>query len=1010
MRLLPSFLFCCGLLLGGGLSAQTLVIGQVTDTDGEPLLGVTVLELGTTNGTITDLDGNFELEVTGQEARLRFSYVGMKEVIRRLSPDNRVRTSAGREAIGLRVRMEELANELQEVVVTAYRGELERKDLVGSYQGVQMEELLPDRPIESIDKLLEGQVAGVRIISNTGEPGLPVQVQIRGQGSLPAIGSRISASTQPLFVLDGVPLFDVTEQNTTNSVFSDINSQRLNPLSFLNPEDIESITVLKDASATALYGADAANGVILITTKSGGGQGDRINVSYNQGFANTINEVQFLNTEQYVELARETLFNSGRDPAEAGTTDVSTDWRELVQRTSVNRDLDISLSGGQSKGVRYRLGAGYNQLESIHVGNGLEQLNLSLKVDVPIGRRFDFSTRINSGYQKREGINTFDVFTFPPNLPIRLADGSFNNDGFFERRPNPIAALEQNENETTSWNWNAQSTFNYRPVEALSLRLLGGLDRQESQQFQYDSALNGSGQTQGGRLSLGNRQNTQWVANVQASWSPEFANTNHHFSTLLGGELNGQLNQNLVATGSNFPFDDLRQLRFLPREDKNISESEFVRRKASLYGELAYNYDYRYYLKLNGRRDASSIFGGDQQAQLLWAIGASWNLSEEDWWGEQLLGIGYAKLRTSYGITGNSRIGVYSAAGLYRFTSNSLYGGQVPLTASSPINEFLGWERKRKLNVALDLNFGKQQAWSLTAEYYRNTTIDAITSVNIPYENGFNTLIANAAELQNQGLELSVGYRTPTDRRWHYNTSFNFARNRNVLLDIDNEQLPSLAGDPRAFRIGEDVSTIYAVRWAGIDPATGLESWFLPNGEITTIDDEAQGVENLVPVGNGSPDLQGGWRHSLRVGALSFNLLLNYSFGAEDLVNPLTFTDGRQILFNNQSINQLDRWRQPGDITDTPRLNLENQLLGRSTRYLYTISYIQLASAGLTYSFPEDRKLPFGARELRCNLLVNNLGYHYFGDDTPANRNGVAEYRFTFPEQRAIVFGIRVGW
>ncbi|MEM1216077.1 MAG: TonB-dependent receptor plug domain-containing protein, partial [Bacteroidota bacterium] len=478
------------LISTSNLVAQVLVTGQVTDDTGERLIGASILELGTTNGTITDVDGRFALSVPNTATRLRFSYVGTQEKTVTVRTG---KVSAGGKEVTLQVRLSLISSQLAEVVVTGYSGTLERKDLVGSYDAVRAEDLELDRPVESIDKLLTGQIAGLNVVNTTGEPGLPVQVQLRGQSSLPQItGSNISASNQPLFVLDGVPLFDVTEQNTDGSVFSDLNSQRLNPLAFLNPEDIESITVLKDASATALYGADAANGVILITTKSGT-QEARIQLNYNQGFANTINEVQFLNTEQYVELARETLFNSGRNPAEAGTTDVTTDWRELVQRTSTNRDLDLSFSG-----KTYRISAGYNQLESIHQGNGSEQFNWSAKINAPLGQRFEVSTRVTGSYQLRQGLSSFDVFSFPPNLPVRLPDGEFNNDGFFDRRANPAALLEQNDNETKSWNWNTNANIKYNPSEQLQFRFLVGLDQLSSRQFQYKSALNGSGSTQNG--------------------------------------------------------------------------------------------------------------------------------------------------------------------------------------------------------------------------------------------------------------------------------------------------------------------------------------------------------------------------------------------------------------------------------------------------------------------------------------------------------------------------------
>lgn len=987
------------------LSAQLLVSGQVTDRDGEALIGVAIRVGSSGQGTLTDTDGRFSLRVNDEKTALTLTYTGMQTLTYPLS-QAKITTKDGQRQTSLQLVLEEASVQIKQVVVTAYRGAQERKDLVGSHEAVQLEELAPDRPEESIDKLLEGRVAGVQVNITTGEPGLPVSVQIRGQGSLPTVGPGIGASTQPLFVLDGVPLFDVLETNTTNSVFSDGNSQRLNPLAFLNMEDIESITVLKDASATALYGADAANGVVLITTKSAkAGEKQRINLSYTQGFANPIDEIKLLNSQEYVELARETLFNSGRNPAEAGTADVFTNWRALVQRTSINRDADLSISGSSAEGLAYRFSAGYNQLQGAHIGNGLEQLNFSLKVDAPIIKNLQMGIRVNGGSQKREGLSTYNAFFYLPNLPVRLPDGSFNNGGFFINRPNPLAALEQNENFTNSRSFNSQMSLTYQAMPKLNFRFLAGIDYTDSEQFQYDSALNGSGAARNGILRIGQRSNSQWVSNLQGSWSPQFAGDAHHLSVLAGGELNGQVQNQLVATGSNFPFDDLRQLRFLPDAQTGISESVFERKKASLYGELAYNYNYRYYLKLNGRRDASSIFSGDQQAQLLWALGSSWNISEENWWASQPLGISYAKLRASYGITGNSRIGVYSARGLYRFGDRS-YDQQALLLASAPINDFLGWERKKQLNLAMDVTFGQSSPFSFTMEWYNNTTIDAITTAEVPLESGFNAIIANAASIRNRGLELTINYSGNATHKLVYNSSFNISRNRNKLLAINVEDLPSTTGNPRAFRVGTDVNTLYGIVFAGVDPATGQELFQLADGSITDEREPTRDFNNYVPVGRSTPDFYGGWMHSLRYQQFTLSTQLNFSYGGSGFLSSLTFQDGRQILINNQSVNQLDRWQQPGDITDTPRPDIDKFLVSRSTRYLQAFNFLQIASVNLSYSLQNKGALPAFIQQINLFALVNNL--HYFYDEPRRkNRNTVAEYRFNFPQQRAFVFGIK---
>ncbi len=981
------------------LSAQMDISGRVTDGTGETLIGVSVLENGTGNGTVTDTDGRFNLRVSGSKSVLTVSYVGMEK--REVAVSNRT---------DLKITLQESAALLDQVMVTAYRGAQDVKDLVGSYASIDETELLADRPVESVDKLLEGRIAGVQVQITTGEPGLPVKVQVRGQGSLPSTGSQITASTQPLFVLDGVPLYDITESNTNQGIFSDALSQRLNPLAFLNPDDIESITVLKDASATALYGADAANGVVLITTKKGNASSERISVSFNQGYAETINEIKFLNSAQYVELARETLFNTGRNPAEAGPSDVSTDWRDLVQRTARNSDLDISMAGGTKAGMGYRISGSYNENQSIHVGNGIRQGNFGINLTVPLIERMTLDTRVSLAYQRREGLGTFDAFSFPPNLPVYRADGSFNNDGFFAQRGNPVAVLEQNENFHTSYSINSKLGINYQALPSLRLRVLGGVDRVDAEQFQYLSALNGTGATAGGRLRNSTRDNLQWVANAQAIWSPVINSTDHHPSLLLGGELNGQVTKQTSARGTNFPFDDLRRLAFLSSDRTQVGESTFERNKASLYGELAYDYDYRYYLKFNARRDASSIFGGDQQANLFYAVGASWNLSEEQFWQDATpLGIGYAKLRVSYGVTGNSRLGVYTAAGLYQFGTSGNYGGQLPLTASSPVNQELSWEIQQQTNVGLDLGFSPESPFTVTLEYYYNLTTDALRSVDIPYENGFATLLTNAADLYNKGYEATIRYDRPGERRFDWMTSFNFAINKNRLTKIALEDAPTSGDNLRALVIGQDVNTLYGIPSAGVNPENGQQLFRLIDGTITSDAAQARNLENYVPLGASNPDFFGGWHNRFSYGNLSLTAQINYSYGSTESIDPLTFQDGRQILFNNQSVNQLDRWQQPGDITDTPRPRIDNPFVSRSSRYFFDVNYLQLSNISLAYKFDPAGRMPLGTRSLSFFAMVNNVGYLY-DEKRRKDRNGVAEYRFRFPEQRAYVFGCKLGW
>lgn len=994
-----AFLITCLVLFGSAdVLAQIKVSGAVTDAaDGTPLIGVTVRSVGTKEGTLTDLDGNYTINVPSLEGRLSFSYVGMV---------SREVAIAGRVLVD--VKLEPAATDLSAVVVTGYRGTQDAKDLVGSYSEVGVEELVADRPVESIDQLLDGRVAGVQVQTVTGEPGLPIRVNIRGQGSLPNAGGNISPSTQPLYILDGVPLFDVLETNTTNTVFSNLNNQVLNPLAFINPDDVLSMTVLKDAAATALYGADASNGVVLITTKSGQEGSNRTSLSVSYGTGRTINEIQFLNTEQYLELARETLFNDGGNPEAAGRSDVDTDWRGLVLQNPSNADVDLSFSGGAG-GMTYRLSTGYSEIESVHKGNGLRQGNLNLNLGFPISEKLDFSTRISGAYQRKEGLRSFGAFTFLPNLPVRLEDGSFNNEGFFDRRPNPVALLEQNENFQNSFNVNSSFTLQYQALENLSFRVRGGLDQQARDQFQYRSALNGSGRAQGGRLILSDNRNFQWLTNFQGQYQAKLSNRSQ-LNILAGSELQRQNQFRQVSNGTNFPFDDIRRLAALPSESIDVAESRFVRAKASAYGEIAYNYDFRYYLKINGRSDASSIFGGDRNSDLFFSLASGWNFSEEQWLtGKLPFGMDYGKLRGSYGLTGNSRLGVYTTGGVYQQQlGRDNFGGVNPAIVDQPANDLLGWERKWQTNLGLELGWGDRRI-TATAEYYSNRTVDGLFTIETPVESGFSSILANGASIRNWGYELTLNYRTRKDRKFQYSTSFNAARNRNRLLGIAREELVGAGSTRNALIIGLDINLLYGIPFAGVNPETGIAEYRLPDGRISSDRQEILDPLNQVPLGQSTPDLAGGWHQQFSYGAFSMVMQINYNFGSSILVDRLTFTDGQQISFNNQSVNQLDRWQQPGDVTDVPRLSIDNPSVSRSSRYVFKANYLQFSTVQLRADLKKLRFVPERFRQLQAYVLVNNLGYWY--DEPRVNgRNGVAEYRFTFPQQRSLTVGLKIGW
>jgi TonB-linked SusC/RagA family outer membrane protein len=983
MRWLLYFLLTLLLILTSALHlyGQKEIQGYVVNEQGDRLIGVNVVGTQSQRGTITDLEGNYRIEVPKNEKALVFTYIGM---------ERRVAVIGDRDTIN--VTLKETSAQMEEVVVTAYTGPKEHRDLVGSYSQASHEELETLRPIESLDQMLEGKVAGVQVESAGGEPGLPVKVRIRGQGSfINALSSDVSASAQPLYVVDGVPMYDVEELNATNTVFSDVARQRLNPLAMLNAEDIESVTVLKDAAATAIYGANASNGVILITTKKGEKGAHQIQFSTTQGVSSFINDVKLLNSREYVNLYRETLFNSGLDPSAAGSAEVNTDWRGLVRQQGWNSNTNLSFSGGNDN-MTYRLSLGHFYLRSIGKRNDLERYTANLSLTQKFSDRVQLESGLIFSRMGKEAINTFTSQGFPPNISPFLPDGTFNDEGFFATRPNPLAVLEQNENEHQNFDVTGRTRLQIKLFPFLRLSSSIGVNLYSNRQRQYDSALNGSGRNRNGFLRINDVQNFRWIWRAKAQGSGTVGN-HHNWSYLAGTEVQDRTNERLQTRASNFLFDGLREIDFAANEDISGASRTFRDALISYFGDLSYNYDYRYYLNASWRQDASSLFGGDVRRAQFMAVGASWVFSEERFF--PLDFISYGKIRSSFGSTGNARIGSYAASGTYGLSTSNQYGGLLGAQPQSAPNPGLGWESNYKFNLGLDLGFS-DETYRLTLEYYRNTVRDAITTIEVPRESGYNSVIINGGSMRNWGYEATFQLRgkLSTQLRWRMN--FNIALNRNRVLEIPIERVSQASA--QGIRVGEDINTLYGVKYAGVDPYNGQALYELPDGSITDNRNEAYDLDNRQPIGRSAPLYSGGWTTSVQWKKWSASVFLNFAQGQDFLMSEFYSSDGRQISFLNQSVNQLDRWQQPGDITYVPRLDVNNPFHRTSTRLLFSADFLEINNVTLGYQPFQDHNIPT-LKYLQFQLAINRLGIWY-AQKSKADRNGPREFRYNFPRQR----------
>lgn len=976
-----------------------LLTGIVTSTaDGQPIPGVNVFKKGTRQGAITNANGEFTIRIVGEDlgkTLLEFIYIGMKTKEIVVGNETYFRVSMDNDVFGM-----------NEVVVTgSYTKEKRREDVVGSIAQVSSAKLQTYRPIESFDKMLEGLVAGVQVETTT-ELNTPVKINIRGQGSLPTIGANRGTSTQPLFVIDGIPAYEQQKGNEA-SVFN--GESYLNPLSNINPEDIKSISILKDATASALYGANAANGVIIITTKGGTEGKTRLNFNYDTGVATFINQYKWLSGPEYYSLLRETYINGGRSVTEAsslaGSKMINTDWFDLTNRNAIYHNAGMDVSGGSNR-TTFRFASGYRNQQSSSLGNDLEKVYLRLRVDHQLVDKFKVGFNFSPTLTKSNALSAYGGVLLPPNVAPINSEGIY---GDILGVPNPLAILEQNQNSNKGVQFLANANASYQITKEIAISGTVGADSYQNKQTQYQSSQNATGRNVKGRLEIYDRNYVGYIGFLQATFDKTIKEK-HTLNLLVGTQVEDKNTELLRGSATGFTYDKLRVLNMGSNQTSASSTNENA--TVSYYSQLGYDFSKKYYANFNARLDKSSIFGGDKQVAFNGSAGFAWVISNEDFLKGKKT-VSFLRFRSTYGSTGNSRIGSYAAKGLYDFgtASGNSYNGNVasyPDNSSAP-NPDLGWEKNYKLNFGLDLTlFNKVQ---ITAEYFNNTIVDLISSVNVPLETGYANISANTGKMRNQGFELSVNSDVLSRKNFNWNLAFNLGTNKNRILSFNNgySAFYSTSTDAAALKVGGSSSAIYGYRWAGVDPQTGEERFYDSNGVLKTANEiQALPISSTVILGNRLPDLQGGLINSFNLYDFNFSFNILYSYGADKFVSYADEADGRNLQNRNQSVNLLDRWQRPGDITNIPKLLINRDIVANSSRYLYDMSYLKLANVSLGYKLPSavSSKLHLTNTSIFAN--ATNLFYVY-KDAGTKGRNGIAERRFVYPETSAFTFGVRVG-
>ncbi|MBC5992854.1 SusC/RagA family TonB-linked outer membrane protein [Pontibacter cellulosilyticus] len=991
------------------LAQSRAISGKVLAAEnGQPLPGVNVVVKGTTVGTFTGADGSFTVNVSNDNAVLLFSYLGY--VAQEISTN-------GKSTISVQLREDSKA--LSEVVITGYGTVVNKRDAIGAISQVSAK-TIENRPMPSLDKALQGQAAGVLVQANNGIPGGAVNVRIRGVGSL-------TAGTQPLYVVDGVQL------NTRN----DASFTQSNPLAFLNSNDIASIEVLKDAATAAIYGAQAANGVVLITTKKGQGGATRLNVNVYGGASTPLKTLDVLSTQDYLNLraeARDNRLRTGMDTNrnwildnEMRISDAKTpeqiaalptyDWQDAALQTGRIQNYELSASGGNDKTTFYLSGS-YNINEAIFKKVDFTRGTAKLDLTHKASNKLTIASSVNlSSFNQGIPFSTDGSFLGNPAFSASLmlpSNRIYNEDGSYFGLLGSGQAfpgiLNQNIIAVNDFNsGNQRSNFvvgnlsaTYEIIPGLSFKTFYGLDYRLVQGKQYRDPRTNDAYARKGLGQVESTWNTNFLTTQTLNYSKKFGE--HSLNALAGFEYKHEQQENISASADGFPSPEFR---YLNSAANPLSAGEFFSefKRISGFGRFNYNYKSRYLLSLTTRADGSSRFGRNYRYGFFPSVQVGWNVSEESFM-KGIDVLSYLKVRASYGTTGNDQIGNFASRGLYG--SGAVYGGVAGVTPTQFENPELRWEKNITTNFGIDYGFFNDRITG-TVEAYNRESKDLLIGQPVSWTSGYAAFTSNVGELRNRGIEVELrtaNLKTESGLNW--NTNFNFAYNQNRVTKLYGG-LQELPGD-NSIRVGHAVGTIFTQRYAGVNPATGRPMFYDKDDNITYI----PVLDDRKVIGDTQPLYFGGLNNTISYKGFELDFLFQYEYGRMANDGQLNFLmENGNRAFNTLQHFYDNRWTTPGQITSVPRAydtGVEtrgvNHVTG-SSRTWNKVDYIRLKNVQLAYNVPTALAQRIKLSNARIYVQGTNLytydDYRGYDPEFFGSATGI------IPQSKNYTVGIQLG-
>ena len=911
----------------------------------------------------------------------------------------------------MKVSMKPDTEVLDEVVVTGYG--VQRKASFTGAAAVVGKDVLAKKTDANFVKALEGAVPGIQMNNSTSMPGIWGSIYVRGRGSL-------NSGTQPLYVIDGMPVDSDTDDNSLT--YSTNNT--IDPMSSLNPADIESITVLKDAAATAIYGSRAANGVIVVTTKKGAEGKFNINLDIKQGFVTTANNnMDFANAQQTMKL-----FTDGYTAAQGGDWQEnynyladdyfgwdrksSYDWMDAISRKGYYQDYNLNMQG-RTGSTGYYVGLGYLNTEGLIIGSDLERFSGRLNLDT----KFKWATLgVNSSYsyttQNGFSLSTAGSMSSPltaavssqtPMDPFYDSEGNYANTNNY----NPLALMDEKTGELNQSNTQMVNLNPYFQIDfgkGIYAKTTLGVNINELRQYQYWSALyNPQAQDYNGLGQQYNSKSTVVTWNNIIGWNYKFADK-HDISLMLGQEMQKKSYFYEYYAKSDFPFaaSGMRDLTTAGTDQGNEYYKQEAR-LASYFADVHYSYADKYYLSGSFRRDGSSVFGTDNRWGNFWSVGGKWRISGEEFLSENEI-ITNATLRASYGTVGNQDISWYAARGFY--SSGYNYNQMPGMRPTSIPNPELTWEVSKKFDIGFDLSF--LQRIHLTFDFYNEETSDALFEIPLSMTTGISKTYQNIGSIRNRGIEFSINTSIIQNNDLNWNFFANLTWNKNEVIKLSTDD--PLEYTYQIIEQGHPYSQFYMKEYVGIDHETGKPLWYLnKEGDETTSDYNAAAKRY---VGDADPKVLGGFGTNLTWKGVDFNLNFNYRLGGKVYNSGAAFTGFGMAFRTPLEDVALNSWTPENKNAKYPQYIYRdpNNATATSSRYLYSGNYLRISNVTLGYTLPKTWTQKAFIQKLRAYVSVDNLytftASDFVGYNPETSANGVIAWQY--PATCTFIGGIQL--